>query len=155
MIAYPEAVTTEAEPDEDPAGRAQRGVAAMLTADAASANAGITVEVPGPGQAQARMVVTDAMLNGHGTCHGGYLFLLADTAFACACNTHDFMTFAAAASIVFVAPAHAGDVLTASAAERARYGRSGVYDITVTRGADVIAEFRGQSRMTGVPLLGG
>lgn len=128
----------------------------MFDADTAAAAAGITVEVPGPGRARAQMAVTGQMLNGHGTCHGGYLFLLADTAFACACNSHGKVTFAAAADITFLAPAHAGDVLTAEAAERARAGRNGLYDVTVMRGErDVVAEFRGHSRMTTDPLLPG
>jgi acyl-CoA thioesterase len=126
----------------------------MFGADTAAAAAGITVTVPGPGRARARMSVTAKMLNGHGTCHGGYLFLLADAAFACACNSHGTVTFAAAANIAFLAPAYAGDVLTADAAERTRSGRNGVYDVTVTRGAgEVVAEFRGHSRMTGAALL--
>jgi acyl-CoA thioesterase len=128
----------------------------MFDGDTAAAAAGITVEVPGPGHARARMTITGQMLNGHGTCHGGYLFLLADTAFACACNSHGKMAFAAAANITFLIPAYAGDVLTAEAAERSRSGRNGVYDVTVARGeGEVVAEFRGQSRMTSVPLSDG
>ncbi len=147
-------MTTEPGAGLAPLSRA-RGVAAMLAADTASAGAGITVEVTGPGQARAQMTVTGNMINGHGTCHGGYLFLLADTAFACACNTHQYMTFAAAASIVFTAPVRVGETLTAVAVERSRYGRNGVYDVTVIRDTDeVVAEFRGQSRMTSVPLPG-
>lgn len=128
----------------------------MFDADAAAAAAGITVEVPGPGHARAQMTITGQMLNGHGTCHGGSLFLLADTAFACACNSHGNVAFAAAANITFLVPAYAGDVLTAEAVERTLSGRNGVYDVTVTRGAgEVVAEFRGQSRMTSVPLSDG
>ena len=94
------------------------------------------------------MTLTPAMVNGHGIAHGGYLFLLADSAFAYACNTHGAVTVAASAYVVFVAPARAGDVLEATAVERTRYGRSGVYDVTVRRvpDGDVIAEFRGGSR---------
>lgn len=94
------------------------------------------------------MTITPEMVNGHDVAHGGYLFLLADTAFAYACNSYDTVTVAAAAEVVFVAPAHAGDLLEAHAAERTRYGRNGIYDVTVRRVADetVIAEFRGSSR---------
>jgi phenylacetic acid degradation protein PaaD len=95
------------------------------------------------------MTVGPAMLNGYGSVHGGIVFLLADTAFACACNSHGPVTVAAAADITFVAPAREGDVLVATAQERVRYGRSGVYDVTVRRGDEVIAEFRGRSRTTG------
>jgi phenylacetic acid degradation protein PaaD len=90
--------------------------------------------------------VTPQMLNGHSICHGGYVFLLADTAFACACNSEGPVTVAAGADVTFIAPAREGDVLVASAQERARYGRSGIYDVTVRRGDDVVAEFRGRSR---------
>ncbi|MFS2295230.1 MAG: hydroxyphenylacetyl-CoA thioesterase PaaI [Actinomadura sp.] len=101
-----------------------------------------------PGRARLRMTVADSMVNGFGIAHGGYVFLLADSAFAYACNTHDAVTVAASADVVFVAPARAGDVLEASAVERTRYGRSGIYDVTVRRVADgaIIAEFRGGSR---------
>jgi acyl-CoA thioesterase len=119
---------------------------AMFAADRASNALGIELLHIGEGVAVARMVVTAAMVNGHGTAHGGYLFLLADTAFACACNTHGAATVAAAADIDFVAPAHEGDALLATARERARYGRSGIYDVRVLRGDELIAEFRGRSR---------
>jgi acyl-CoA thioesterase len=119
----------------------------MLEADTASAALGIELVDLAQGRAACRMTVTDQMINGHGLCHGGYLFLLADTTFACACNTYGPVTVAAGAEITFVAPARSGDVLVAEAAERTRYGRSGVYDITVrTAGGKVIAEFRGHSR---------
>ncbi|MFE2440241.1 hydroxyphenylacetyl-CoA thioesterase PaaI, partial [Streptomyces sp. NPDC059409] len=90
--------------------------------------------------------VTPAMVNGHRIAHGGCVFLLADTAFACACNSYGPVTVAAGADIVFVTPAHEGDVLVARAEERARYGRSGIYDVSVHRGEELIAEFRGRSR---------
>ncbi|HEX5568864.1 MAG TPA: hotdog domain-containing protein, partial [Streptomyces sp.] len=79
------------------------------------------------------------------------VFLLADTAFACACNSHGPVTVAAGADVTFVAPAHEGDVLLATARERTRFGRSGIYDATVLRGEQVIAEFRGRSRVIGGP----
>ena len=89
------------------------------------------------------------MVNGHGMCHGGLICGLADTAFACACNGWAPVTVAAGCDIVFVAPAGRGDVLVAEARARSRYGRNGVYDVTVTRGETVIAEFRGRSHQTG------
>ncbi|MFJ8545779.1 hydroxyphenylacetyl-CoA thioesterase PaaI [Streptomyces sp. NPDC093586] len=118
----------------------------MFAADEASRRLGIELLEHGEGRAVLRMTVTPAMVNGHRIAHGGYLFLLADTAFACACNSHGAVTVAAGADIVFVAPAREGDVLVARAEERTRYGRSGVYDVSVRRGEEVIAEFRGRSR---------
>lgn len=118
----------------------------MMAADTASNSLGIEIVSSGPGTAVARMTITDVMVNGHAIAHGGYVFLLADTAFACACNSHGPTAVAAGADITFVAPARAGDVLEATAVERTRYGRSAICDVTVRRGDDVIAEFRGRSR---------
>ncbi|MFB9202877.1 hydroxyphenylacetyl-CoA thioesterase PaaI [Nonomuraea spiralis] len=119
----------------------------MMDADTASAALGIELVELADGRAVCRMTVTPQMINGHSLCHGGYVFLLADTTFACACNTQGPVTVAAGAEITFVAPAHEGDVLVAEAAERTRYGRSGIYDITVRgAGGRVVAEFRGRSR---------
>ncbi|TDD00090.1 hydroxyphenylacetyl-CoA thioesterase PaaI [Nonomuraea deserti] len=119
----------------------------MMDADTASAALGIELMELGEGRAVCRMTVTGQMINGHDLCHGGYVFLLADTAFACACNSHGPVTVAAGAEITFVSPARAGDELVATAAERTRYGRSGLYDITVSRpDGQVVAEFRGRSR---------
>jgi len=138
----------------DPAELARACADRMYADDAASRALGMVVDDVAPGRATVRMTVTDAMTNGHGTCHGGYVFLLADSAFAFACNTYDVVTVAAAADVVFVAPARVGDELVAEAAERVRFGRSGVYDITVRRaGGDVVAEFRGHSRSLGLPIL--
>ncbi|QIQ06539.1 hydroxyphenylacetyl-CoA thioesterase PaaI [Streptomyces liangshanensis] len=128
---------TPAEPDP---------VVSMFAADEASRRLGIELLEHGDGTAVTRMTVTAAMVNGHGIAHGGYLFLFADTAFACACNGHGPVTVAAGADVDFVAPAREGDVLTAVAVERVRFGRSGLYDVTVRRGDDVIVEFRGRSR---------
>ncbi len=119
---------------------------AMFDADTASRALGIELLEAADGAATARMTVTAAMVNGHGFAHGGYIFLLADTAFACACNSHGPVTVAAAADIAFIAPAREGDVLDAVAHERTRFGRSGIYDVTVLRGTQVVAEFRGHSR---------
>ncbi|WP_231608228.1 hydroxyphenylacetyl-CoA thioesterase PaaI [Streptacidiphilus albus] len=121
----------------------------MFAADEASRNLGIELLEVAAGSARLRMAVTATMVNGHGIAHGGYLFLLADTAFACACNSFGPVTVAAGADISFVAPAHLGDLLTATAEERTSYGRSGIYDVTVLRGDEVIAEFRGRSRTVG------
>jgi acyl-CoA thioesterase len=92
------------------------------------------------------MRVTVTMVNGHGVGHGGYVALLADTAFAFACNTYDARTVAQGFDISLLAPVYAGDELIATAAERFRRGRSGLYDVTVRRGDEVVAEFRGRSR---------
>lgn len=118
----------------------------MFAADEASRRLGIELVRYGEGTAVLRMTVTPAMVNGHGIAHGGYLFLFADTAFACACNSHGPVTVAAAADVDFIAPAREGDVLVATARERIRFGRSGIYDVSVLRGDEVIAEFRGRSR---------
>ena len=120
-------------------------VESMMASDAASRTLGITLLDHGDGWARASMTVTAAMVNGHGICHGGMIFSLADTTFGCACNSRGPVTVAAGADIVFVAPARLGDVLVAECRVRARYGRSGVYDATVTRDGDLIAEFRGRS----------
>ena len=125
----------------------------MFEADAASRTLGIDLVETGAGTARARMRVTALMLNGHQMMHGGYLFLLADTAFACACNSQGPVTVAAGAEISFVAAAHLDDELTAVATERTRYGRNGIYDVTVYReapgGPVTVAEFRGRSRTIG------
>src|SRR5215467_7588407 len=118
----------------------------MFERDAASLGLGMELVEIGPGTARVSMLLTDAMVNGHGIAHGGYLFLFADTAFACACNSHGPVTVAAAADVDFIAPAREGDVLVATARERVRFGRSGIYDVSVLRGDEVIAEFRGRSR---------
>jgi len=118
----------------------------MFAADQASRALGIEIAELEPGRAVLHMPVTGHMVNGHGIAHGGYIFLLADTAFACACNSHGPATVAAGADITFVAPAREGDELRATAEERTRYGRSGIYDVTVHRGEQIIAEFRGRSR---------
>ena len=120
----------------------------MFAADQASRALGIELLEVGAGNAVLRMKITDAMVNGHGIAHGGYVFLLADSAFACACNSHGPVTVAAGADIAFIAPVHEGDELTAVAEERAVFGRSGIYDVRVLRGDDdVVAEFRGRSRV--------
>jgi acyl-CoA thioesterase len=120
-------------------------VPAMMAADRASAALGIVLTDHGPGWARTRMTVREDMVNGHDIAHGGLIFSLADTAFACACNSWGPTTVAAGAEIAFLAPGRLGDVLEAHAQARARHGRHGIYDVTVRRGDDVIAEFRGRS----------
>ena len=132
---------------EDSQTLAERSAAVMYEADLASRHLGIQIDHVAPGQATARMVVRDTMINGHNICHGGYVFLLADTAFAFACNTYGPITVAAACDIAFLGPAHLGDELIAQATERHHAGRSGIYDVTVRLpDTTVIAEFRGHSR---------
>ena len=101
------------------------------------------------------MRVLPAMANGHGICHGAYVFLVADTAFSYACNTYGDVTVAAGCDIVYAAPASEGDELVAEAVERSRFGRNGIYDVTVRRAdGELIAEMRGRSRTTGEQILG-
>ncbi len=130
---------------QPPTGPAQ----AMFAADVASSKLGIELLDVRDGTAVARMTASADMLNGHGIVHGGLVFALADTAFACACNSRGQVTVAAGADISFIAPAREGDILVATAAERVSFGRSGIYDVTVRRGDEVVAEFRGRSRAAG------
>ncbi len=123
--------------------------AAMFAADQASRGLGMELLHVGRGTAVVQMRVALQMLNGHSICHGGFVFMLADTAFACACNSDGPVTVAAGADISFITTAREGDVLVATATERTRYGRSGIYDVTVRRGEEVVAEFRGRSRTIG------
>jgi acyl-CoA thioesterase len=120
--------------------------AQMYGRDRAAQALGITVEAIGPGSAVCRMAVRDDMLNGHATCHGGLIFTLADTAFAYACNAGNRATVALTCQVTFIAPARQGDILTASAREQSRTGRTGVYDVEVRRDDGmVVALFRGQA----------
>jgi phenylacetic acid degradation protein PaaD len=121
----------------------------MLANDRASAELGMQLEALGPGHATVTMRVEEWMLNGHEIAHGGFVFALADTAFACACNSGRSTTVAATAEIDYLAPAAAGELLVAEARERVAYGRSGITDVTVWRREPDearIAEFRGRSR---------
>lgn len=132
-------VTTE----ETPANRA------MMERDRASAMLGLVVERDDPGHAVVSMRVRDDMTNGFAITHGGFVFALADTAFAIACNEDDRVTVAAGADISFLKPTVAGQTLTATAVRRTRTGRSGIYDVTVVdEQGDPVAEFRGRSRTT-------
>lgn len=130
----------------DPLELAEAVAAAMFARDKAAQHLGIKVDKVGPGFAVLSMKVREEMLNGHHIGHGGFIFALADTAFAYACNAYNFNTVASGCSIDYVAPAHLGDTLTATAEERALSGRTGVYDITVrNQKSDNIAHFRGKS----------
>ncbi len=128
---------------------ARRCADVMWADDAASRRMGMALDRVSSGRATVSMVVRDDMTNGHGTAHGGFIFALADSAFAFACNSHNERAVAQACDIVFSAPAKKGDLLVAEAAERHRFGRNGIYDVRVTCGDEVIAEFRGHSRAVG------
>ena len=124
--------------------------AQMWRDDRASSGLGMRLEAVGPGHARLSLTVTEAMVNGHGVCHGGFIFSLADSAFAFACNSHGLHALAQHCSITFLRPAHRSETLTADAVERTRGARSGIYDVRVTGGdGGVVAEFRGYSRTTG------
>lgn len=126
---------------------AEETAAAMRAADRATRAAGVDVVEVGPGRAVATMTVADEHANGHGVCHGGYLFLLADAAMAYASNSHGTSALATGADIAFLRPARTGDVLRAEAVERSLAGRSGLYDVTVRTGdGAAVAEFRGRTR---------
>jgi acyl-CoA thioesterase len=133
---------------------ARRSADVMLGSDEASRALGIELVDVGPGRARMRMRVTETMVNGHAIAHGGLVFALADSAFAVACNSHGTVTVASGADITFVSPGRLGDVLVADAVEHARFGRSGLTDVTVTRQDDgsVVALFRGRSRSLGRPI---
>jgi acyl-CoA thioesterase len=133
----------------DPDDTARRSAAAMWEGDRASQALGMEIIEVGPGRAVLRMTVREDMVNGHAIGHGGLTFALADSAFAFACNSYGRVTVAAGAEIRFRAPTRLGDVLTATAVERSREGRSGVYDVEVTEGESVVATFVGHSREIG------
>ena len=127
--------------------RAERAAAAMWANDRASQGMGMAIEAVRPGEATLSMTVTESMLNGHGTCHGGLITALADSAFAFACNSYNVITVAQSLSTTFLKPVPVGTQLRAEAREVARSGRSGVYDVDVRSDAnEVVAVFRGQSR---------
>ncbi|MBN9032426.1 MAG: phenylacetic acid degradation protein PaaD [Rhizobiales bacterium 63-7] len=119
----------------------------MWDNDNATRHLGMELVSIAPGEAVIAMDITDAMTNGHGICHGGYMFTLADSAFAFACNSHNQRSVAQHCSVSFIAPAFRGDRLTASAQEVSRRGRSGIYDVRITnQEGEIVAEFRGHSR---------
>ena len=119
----------------------------MWDDDNASRHLGMKLLSVAPGEAAMSMTVLETMTNGHGTCHGGYIFTLADSAFAFACNSYNQRTVAQHCSVTYIAPAFKGDRLTATAREVSRRGRGGIYDIRITnQEGEHIAEFRGHSR---------
>ncbi len=133
---------------------AERAVRALFDGDRASQMLGMTIESCGPGTASVSMPVRADMVNGHGICHGGLVFALADSAFAFACNSHGDNTVAAGAAIEFLAPAREGDQLTASAHQRWRTGRSGIYEIEVlNQRGEAVALFRGRSHQIAGRLI--
>ena len=126
---------------------AQACAAAMWANDDASRGLGMELGEVSAGRASMAMTVERTMTNGQDICHGGFIFALADSAFAFACNGANQFTVAQHCAVTFIRPAHAGDRLTAEAVERVRHGRSGIYDVTVTdQKGQAIAEFRGHSR---------
>jgi acyl-CoA thioesterase len=140
----------------DPQALAESCAAAMWARDKASANLGMAIERVGPGTAVVTMTVRSDMVNGHGMCHGGFIFTLADSAFAFACNSYNVTTVAASCDIAFLKPARAGEVLRATAREVYRESRNGIYDIAVTdESCAAIAHVRGKSRTIGGPVIPG
>ena len=140
--------------DNDPQAMASACAEAMWDDDKASQNLGMTIASVGPGSATVSMVITEFMTNGHGDGHGGYTFMLADSAFAFACNSYNQRSVAQHCSITFITPVALGDRLTAVAREINRKGRSGLYDICVTnQRGETVAEFRGHSRTINGKLL--
>ncbi len=130
----------------DPQAVAMATAADMYERDHATQALGIEIVDIQPGAARMQMVVREDMLNGHQTCHGGFIFALADSTFAFACNSYNIQTVAAGCSIEYLAPGYEGDVLLAEASEQARSGKTGVYDIVVTnQDGKTIALFRGKS----------
>jgi acyl-CoA thioesterase len=119
---------------------------AMYDADACSRALGFELDDVRAGYARMRATVRPDFLNGHGICHGGLIFTLADSTFAFACNSHNVNTVASGCSIEFLRPVQGGDILTAEAVEQTVSGRTGIYDIRITNGAgDTVALFRGKS----------
>jgi acyl-CoA thioesterase len=136
--------TTPAAADDD-VQRARAMVQSLFLADLASQSLGIEIIDVAPGRVRIAMTVRPDMVNGHGMCHGGIIFMFADSAFAFACNSHGDPMVAAGAQIEFLAPMPAGERVLATAAEVSRGPRHGIYDVTVTGSArQVFAHFRGR-----------
>lgn len=134
----------------DPQSVAAAAARAMFEQDRASQALGMRILEVRPGYARLAMKVREDMVNGHQICHGGLIFTLADSAFAFACNTYDLVTVAAAGTVEFLLSARLGDELTATAEERSRAKRTGVYDVTVRNQQDeCVALFRGRSHQIG------
>ena len=126
---------------------------AMWKEDGASQGLGMEILEVKAGQAVLAMTIQPHMVNGHGIAHGGFIFTLADSAFAFACNSHNQRTVAAQCNISFIRPGKLGDTLVAAAREISRTGRSGIYDVRVTVNDTVVAELRGHSRTIGGALV--
>lgn len=140
--------------DLAPQALAEKVANAMYARDPASQGLGITLDGVGAGCATMSMAIRADMLNGHGSCHGGFIFTLADSAFAFACNSYNLNTVGAACTIDYLAPGRQGDVLTATAREQALAGKSGVYDVTVVnQEGRTVALFRGKSLRVGGHVL--
>ena len=135
---------------------AERATKIMWDSDTASKWAGMSLGQVAPGQASVSMTLKAEHCNGHGTAHGGVLYMLAGTAFAMAINSHNTRAVAQAGAITYLTPAHVGDQLTARAVEITQAGRNGIYDVQIfTPKGDTIAEFRGNSRTIGGALFEG
>jgi len=127
---------------------------ALYERDPASRDLGMVVESAGPGRAEVTMTVRESMCNGHGTCHGGFVFTLADSAFAFACNSRNVVHVALSCSIDYLAPARAGQRLRAVAEEHHRTRATGLTDVKVYNpDGEVIARFRGRSYQINQPVL--
>ena len=137
----------------DPQAIAQLAAETMWATDTASQALAMQIIAIAPGTARLAMDATPAMLNGHGSVHGGYLFILADSAFAYACNSYGETTVAAHCTITFIKPGAHGTRLMATAHELSRVGRSGIYDVSISADGVTIAEFRGHSRSLGSSFL--
>jgi acyl-CoA thioesterase len=141
-----------AAPPSESTHAARDAVRALYARDLAAQALGIEILDVAPGAVRVAMLVRPDMLNGHGTCHGGMLFSLADTAFAFACNSHGEAMVAAGASIEFMAAAARGDRLIAAASETSRGARHGIYDVAVTQASgELVAHFRGRCARLRVP----
>lgn len=145
-------MTGPARPHRSPQETARAAADAMWATDTASRGLGMEIVEVGPGTATLAMTLEDRMCNGFGAAHGGFIFTLADSAFAFACNSHDARTVGAHCTITFLRPGTRGKRLVARAREVSRSGRSGVYDVEVSEDGVVIALFRGNSRTVGGPI---
>lgn len=133
--------------DLDPQALAEACAEAMWAEDLTAQRLDMKLESVAPGEAVVSMAITESMLNGHGLAHGGYIFILADTAFAFACNGYNQRTVGHQAAVTYIAPGRLGERLTATGREIQRAGRGGIYDITVSNDqGEPVAVFRGHSR---------
>ncbi|NKI18648.1 hydroxyphenylacetyl-CoA thioesterase PaaI [Spongiibacter sp. KMU-166] len=133
---------------------AERCAEVLMARDQASRHLGMELVSVSPGKAEMKMLVKDYMVQGHGNCHGGYIFTLADTTFAFACNTYDAVSVAQGCNIEYVRPGKLDDTLTAKCAQLSRGKRTGVYDVTIeNQDGELIALMRGKSYQVGASLL--